>query len=122
MADNKNISILIVDDEEPIRRLLAMYLSNDYTCVTAASADEATILLSGSRFNLVITDITMPGTSGIELCQYVQKAFPETVIVMVSGMTDIQYAIEAMRHGAFDYVTKPFDLTQVLIAVDRALL
>jgi response regulator RpfG family c-di-GMP phosphodiesterase len=121
MASKKDISILIVDDEEPIRRLLAMYLSDDYTCVTAGSADEATILLGGSCFNLVITDITMPGTSGIELCQYVHKALPETVVVMVSGMTDIQYAIEAMRHGAFDYVTKPFDLTQVLISVDRAL-
>jgi response regulator RpfG family c-di-GMP phosphodiesterase len=121
MAGNKDISILIVDDEEPIRRLLAMYLSNDYACVTAASADEATILLDSSRsFNLVITDITMPGASGIELCQYVQKALPETVVMVISGMTDIQYAIEAMRHGAFDYVTKPFDLTQVLIAVDRA--
>jgi response regulator RpfG family c-di-GMP phosphodiesterase len=120
MAGNKDISILIVDDEEPIRRLLAMYLSNDYACVTAASADEATILLDSSSFNLVITDITMPGASGIELCQYVQKALPETVIIVVSGMTDIQYAIEAMRHGAFDYVTKPFDLTHVLIAVDRA--
>ncbi|MEN3333917.1 MAG: cyclic di-GMP phosphodiesterase [Blastocatellia bacterium] len=121
MAGKKDISILIVDDEEPIRRLLAMYLSDDYTCVTAGSADEATMLLGSSCFNLVITDITMPGTSGIELCQYVHKAFPETVVVMVSGMTDIQYAIEAMRHGAFDYVTKPFDLTQVLISVDRAL-
>jgi response regulator RpfG family c-di-GMP phosphodiesterase len=121
MTSKNDISILIVDDEEPIRRLLAMYLSDDYTCVTAASADEATILLASSCFNLVMTDITMPGASGIELCQYVQKAFPETAVVMVSGMTDIQYAIEAMRHGAFDYVTKPFDLTQVLIAVDRAL-
>ena len=120
MAGNKDISILIVDDEEPIRHLLATYLSNDYACVTAASADEATILLDSSSFNLVITDITMPGASGIELCQYVQKALPETVVMVVSGMTDIQYAIEAMRHGAFDYVTKPFDLTQVLIAVDRA--
>jgi response regulator RpfG family c-di-GMP phosphodiesterase len=121
MAGKKEISILIVDDEEPIRRLLAMYLSNNYTCVTAASADEATVLLTSNCFNLVMTDITMPGASGIELCQYVQKAFPETIVVMVSGMTDIQYAIEAMRHGAFDYVTKPFDLTHVLIVVDRAL-
>ena len=121
MASKKDISILIVDDEEPIRRLLALYLSDDYSCVTAASADEATARLAESSFNLVMTDITMPGTSGIELCQYVHKAFPETAVVMVSGLTDIQFAIEAMRHGAFDYVTKPFDLTQVLLAVDRAL-
>ena len=121
MASKKDISILIVDDEEPIRRLLAMYLSDEYRCVTAESADAATELLGERPFNLVITDITMPGTSGVELCQYIRKAFPETVVVMVSGMTDIHTAINAMRHGAFDYITKPFDLTQVLLAVDRAL-
>jgi DNA-binding NtrC family response regulator len=120
MASHKEISILIVDDEEPIRQLLAAYLSSDYACVTAASADEATALLAGRCFNLILTDITMPGASGIELCQYVHQAFPETVVVMVSGLTDVQYAIEAMRHGAFAYVTKPFNLRQVLTVVDRA--
>ena len=121
MAGKKDVSILIVDDEEPIRRLLSMYLSDEYSCVPVANADEATMMLSSRFFNLVMTDITMPGASGIELCQYVQKAFPETVVLVVSGMTDIQYAIEAMRHGVFDYVTKPFDLAQVLMAVDRAI-
>jgi len=121
MAIEKQVKILIIDDEEPIRRLLAMYLSEDYVCVTASSADEATALLVDGAFNLVITDITMPGTSGIELSQLVRDNYPETVVIMVSGMTDIDFAIEAMRHGAFDYVTKPFDLAQVLMAVDRAL-
>jgi cyclic di-GMP phosphodiesterase len=121
MASTRDISILIVDDEEPIRRMLATYLAKAYACVTAASTDEATLLLDSSCFNLVLTDITMPGASGIELCQYVQKAHPDTVVIMVSGLTDIRYAIEAVRHGAFDYVTKPFDLPQVLMAVDRAL-
>lgn len=121
MGANKEVSILIIDDEEPIRRLLALYLSEDYNCVTASSADEASVLLSASSFNLVMTDITMPGSSGIELCQHIHHAYPDTVVIMVSGMTDINYAIEAMRHGAFDYVTKPFDLQQVLMAVDRAL-
>lgn len=121
MLTQKEISILIVDDEEPIRRLLAMYLSEQYSCATAGSADEATQMLSESTYNLVITDIAMPGTSGIELSQYIHKAYPDTVVIMISGMTDINYAIEAMRHGAFDYVTKPFDLSQVLMAVDRAL-
>jgi response regulator RpfG family c-di-GMP phosphodiesterase len=121
MASNKEVSILIIDDEEPIRRLLALYLSDEYTCVTAGSADEATTLLATSSFNLVITDITMPGTTGIELCQFIQKAYPDTVVIMVSGMTDITYAVEAMRHGAFDYVVKPFDLSHVLMAVERGL-
>lgn len=121
MPQNKEFSILIIDDEEPIRRLLALYLSNDYTCVTAASADEATLMLAESTFNLVMTDITMPGTSGIELCQYIHQAYPATVVIMVSGMTDINYAVEAMRHGAFDYVVKPFDLAHVVMAVERGL-
>lgn len=121
MANNKEVSILIIDDEEPIRRLLALYLSDEYTCVTAASADEATTMLAGSSFNLVMTDITMPGTSGIELCQFIHQAYPDTVVIMVSGMTDINYAVEAMRHGAFDYVVKPFDLSHVLMAVERGL-
>lgn len=118
---NKDISILIIDDEEPIRRLLASYLSDSYRCVAAASANEATTLLTGSSFNLVLSDINMPGTSGTELCQYITKAYPDTVVIMVSGMTDINYAIEAMRQGAFDYITKPFDLGQVQVSIDRAL-
>jgi response regulator RpfG family c-di-GMP phosphodiesterase len=121
MLNKKENSILIVDDEEPIRNLLARYLSNQYTCLTAASAAEATALLSSGYFNLVMTDITMPGASGIELCQFVQRTCPETVVVVVSGMTDINYAIDAMRHGAFDYITKPFDLPQVQLAIERAL-
>src|SRR5712692_1298447 len=121
MGAKKKISILIIDDEEPIRRLLAMYLSEEYSCITVASADEATELLASGPFNLVITDIAMPGTSGIELSQYINQAYPETVVIMVSGMSDINFAIDAMRHGAFDYLTKPFDLPQVLLAVDRAL-
>jgi cyclic di-GMP phosphodiesterase len=120
MAKNKEVSILIIDDEESIRRLLAMYLSEEYACLTAVSAEEAIELLASNSFNLVITDISMPGTSGIELSQYIHQAYPDTAVIIVSGMSDINYAIEAMRQGAFDYITKPFDLSQVLIAVDRA--
>jgi putative two-component system response regulator len=121
MANNREVSILIIDDEEPIRRLLALYLSEEYTCVTAASAEEGMALMAASSFNLVMTDITMPGSSGIELCKHIHQCYPETVVIMVSGMTDITCAIEAMRQGAFDYVVKPFDLSQVLMAVERGL-
>src|SRR6185436_8041754 len=111
----KDISILIVDDEEPIRRLLTMCLDPLYDCSTAGTAEEATLLLEPHRYNLVITDIRMPGASGLELCQLVQQLSPETVVIMVSGMTDIQFAVQSMREGAFDYVTKPFDLDQALV-------
>jgi response regulator RpfG family c-di-GMP phosphodiesterase len=121
MASKKETSILIVDDEEPIRNLLLTCLSNNYTCETASSAEDARSKLSSETFNLVMTDITMPGTSGIELCQHIHKTYHETVVMVVSGMTDIHYAIEAMRHGAFDYITKPFDLAQVAMSVERSL-
>ena len=87
-----------------------MYLSDTHTCYRAANADEAVSMLDANSVDLVLTDITMPGTSGIELCQYINKMYPRTTVVMASGMSDIQYAIEAMRHGAFDYVTKRYDL------------
>ncbi|HYP27809.1 MAG TPA: HD domain-containing phosphohydrolase [Blastocatellia bacterium] len=118
---NRDISILVVDDEEPIRKLLAAYLSPTYSCVTATNADEATTLLATSSFNLVLTDIRMPGASGLELCQLVHQMCPETVVLMVSGQTEITYAIAAMQQGAFDYITKPFDLSILLLAVERAL-
>lgn len=121
MADRKDTSILIVDDEEPIRKLLSSALSGAYNCVTTESAEEATQLLGAMTFNLVITDIRMPGASGLELCQLVNKTCPDTIPLVVSGMTDIQYAIEAMRHGAFDYIVKPFDLPHVIVSVERAL-
>jgi response regulator RpfG family c-di-GMP phosphodiesterase len=121
MPTNKDVSILVVDDEEPVRRLLTTYLSGKYSCIAAQCADEASVLLAGTNFNLVLSDINMPGSSGIELCQYVRKISPDTVVIMVSGMMDIQYAVSSMRHGAFDYVTKPFDLAQLSLSVDRAL-
>jgi response regulator RpfG family c-di-GMP phosphodiesterase len=113
-------SILIVDDEVAICDLLSACLEPAYWCATATSADDATTLLESRSFDLVLSDITMPGTSGLDFCRYVHETFPRTVVVMISAMTDIRYAIEAIRDGAFDYITKPFELTRVKAAVERA--
>src|SRR5206468_6377536 len=114
-----NASILIVDDDEAIRGLLAACLDANYWCATAASAEEAVTLLHSGSFNLVLSDITMSGMSGLELCRYVQESCPRTVVVMISAMIEIDYAVQAMRLGAFDYITKPFDLAHVMLAVER---
>ncbi|HXU37709.1 MAG TPA: HD domain-containing phosphohydrolase [Blastocatellia bacterium] len=114
-------SILIVDDDESIRDLLSACLDPAYGCATAANAEGAMRALESGSFDLVLSDITMPGASGLDFCGWVQKTCPRTVVVMISAMTDIQFAIEAMHKGAFDYVTKPFDLARVTVAVDRAL-
>lgn len=118
---DKDASILIVDDEEHVRNILMSLLNERYSCAAADSAEEASRALSLGKFQLVITDIQMGGASGIELCAEVQKLYPDTVSIVISGQLDIRFAIEAMRHGAFDYITKPFEIQTVQMAVERAL-
>jgi diguanylate cyclase (GGDEF)-like protein len=114
-------NILIIDDLEPIRNLLVAVLGGHYTCKTAASAEEALAALKNETFDLVLSDIDMGGMTGLELVPQVHSISPDTVVVMISGNQDIESAIEAMRVGAFDYVTKPIDLRHVEAAVERAL-
>lgn len=113
--------ILIVDDEVEITEILADLLSEDYECLKAGSAEDALARLRESEFQLVISDITMPGMSGLEMIPHVKELSPETVVVMISGMQTVESAIGALRLGAFDYLMKPFDLRQVEAVVKRAL-
>lgn len=113
--------ILIVDDEIEITEILADLLSDDYECLKAASAEQALARLREGEFQLVISDITMPGMSGLEMIPHVKELSPDTVVVMISGMQTVESAIGALRLGAFDYLMKPFDLRQVEAVVKRAL-
>ena len=113
--------ILIVDDEAEITEILADLLSEEYECLRAGSAEQALTELRGSHFHLVISDITMPGMSGLEMIPHVKALSPDTVVVMISGMQTVESAIGALRLGAFDYLMKPFDLRQVEAVVKRAL-
>ncbi len=113
--------ILIVDDEREITEILADLLSEDYECLKAGSAEQALDCLSNNEFQLVISDITMPGMSGLEMIPHVKQLSPDTVVVMISGMQTVESAIGALRLGAFDYLMKPFDLRQVEAVVKRAL-
>lgn len=113
--------ILIVDDEREITEILADLLSDHYECLKAASAEQALDCLRASEFELVISDITMPGMSGLEMIPHVKQLSPDTVVVMISGMQTVESAIGALRLGAFDYLMKPFDLRQVEAVVKRAL-
>jgi len=117
----KRPAILIIDDDEQVRNLLKEILSDGHECVLAGSAEEALALLSTKSFNLVISDINMGGISGLELVPRVLEQAPDTVVVMISGQQTIDYAIDSMRAGAFDYITKPLDIRQVQAAVRRAL-
>lgn len=113
--------ILIVDDEPQVRSVLNELLSEDHRCVEAASAEESLELLRGEQFDLILTDIVMGEMSGLEMVPQVRQIAPDALVIMISAEQTIGNAIEAMRAGAFDYITKPFDLQQVKMAVDRAL-
>jgi putative nucleotidyltransferase with HDIG domain len=117
---NKQPHLLIVDDEVEVRGVLRDLLSESYHCGEAASAEEALAQLRGRDYELVISDITMSGMTGLEMIPHVKAISPDTVIVMISGMQTIESAINALRLGAFDYLMKPFDLRQAEAAIARA--
>src|SRR5258707_1639374 len=114
-------AILIIDDDEQVRNLLKEILSDGNDCASAGSAEDALTMLHNESFDLVISDINMGGISGLELIPRVLEQPPDTVVVMISGQQTIDYAIESMRAGAFDYITKPLDIRQIDAAVRRAL-
>jgi len=113
--------VLIVDDEPAIRDLFASSLSENYECATAASADEALAMLATRIFGLVISDMMMPGRNGVELLREVRARYPETAVIMISGVDRPQRVRDALRVGAFDYLIKPCDLDVLTLSVERAL-
>ena len=113
--------MLIIDDEPNVLSVLYSLLSSQYECHTATNAIEALEYLKKDNYDLVLSDIMMPGMSGLELLEEIGRLSRETVVVLISGNLNIQSAIEALRRGAYDYVTKPFNLEDVETAVRRAL-
>ena len=113
--------VLIVDDDREIVSILHDFLSRSYDCIAVTSAADALAALASASFDLIMSDISMPQMSGLEMIPHIATLAPESVVVMISGQRMIESAIEAMRAGAFDYITKPFELTQVDAVVRRAL-
>ncbi len=121
MAGKQGI-ILIVDDEAAVRRLLHQRIAREgYRCEEAATGDEALNKIRGDPTQLVILDIKMPGKSGIELLPEIRANYPDTAVIMATVVTEANIAIQCMRQGAYDYITKPFNLDEVVLSVDRAL-
>ena len=120
-ADSVKEKILIVDDSPTIRYLFSKNLSRQYECLQAASYMEALTALSENEIALVITDVQMPGISGIELLRKVVERYPETSVIMVSVVNKPQVALDAVRLGAFDYLIKPCDTYVLSLTVQRAL-
>jgi DNA-binding NtrC family response regulator len=115
-------SILIVEDEKILRISLADALKAEgYTVLAVEDGNEALAVLAEGEFSLVITDIRLPGAGGAEVLRASLAESPATPVIMMTGYGSIKDAVEAMRVGAFDYVTKPFDLDEMLVTVHKAL-
>ena len=115
-------SILVVDDEELIRNLLRQILErNGYSCTVAENAAEARKFLQQEQFNLILSDLNMPGESGIDFIRFVNQTYPNTATVMISAIDDPMVAETALNVGAYGYIPKPFTMNGVIINVENAL-
>jgi len=115
-------SVLVVDDDESLRRITQLQLQEaGHEVLTAANGEEALRLLEEHPVALVITDFKMPGMSGLDLLQAVRKSSPQTSVLMITAFGTVQSAVEAMKAGAFDYITKPIDYEELVLVVSRAL-
>ncbi|HEX8266392.1 MAG TPA: HD domain-containing phosphohydrolase [Pyrinomonadaceae bacterium] len=119
-VDNIENRILIVDDEPEIRKLLSDFLGDSYECLQADSAESALAEIKRQNFAVVVSDICLPGMTGLEMIPQIAAQSPETRVIVISGQQTVEDAINALRAGAFDYILKPFDLLQVEAAVRRA--
>lgn len=120
-ADASDRRILIVDDEPPVRNMFAEFLRDSYECSTAGSADDALAQLAVESYALVISDMMMPGRNGVELLREITTRYPETAVIMISGVDRPQRVRDALRVGAFDYLIKPCEMDELTLAVERAL-
>jgi response regulator RpfG family c-di-GMP phosphodiesterase len=116
------VRILVVDDEPAITVALAKKLRREgYECLTASSGEEAARRLATEELDLVVTDVRMPGMSGIELLQEIKRRDSDIQVIMMTAYTDIGFAVEALRHKADDYLLKPFNLAELSHSVARSL-
>ena len=121
MAGRK-ASVLAVDDELNARSVLFRGLQQKgYDCITAADTDEASKLLRGRSFDVLLLDLLMPGKSAIEFLGEVVSEYPHLAVVVVSAVADTTTAIDAMREGADDYITKPVSFDDLVMRISRAL-
>jgi DNA-binding NtrC family response regulator len=115
------IKVLVVDDEEPFRRLLKNELTRKgYAVEVAHDGSEAVRLLRDRSFDVILLDVVMPGIDGISLMKKLKEDSGAPAIIVLTGKATVETAVEAMKNGAYDYLTKPYKLDELVIVIDRA--
>lgn len=118
---SKDKHLLIADDEPNIRRVLqAIFVKDGYDVHVAENGVKAVEWASANPVNLLITDMIMPDMNGVELIQKVKQRHPEAVAIVITAYATIKTCVDAMRYGASDYITKPFDMDEIRAVVKRA--
>jgi DNA-binding NtrC family response regulator len=118
----EQVRILVVDDEEVVRNLLQRTLTEaGYDVTTAADGEEALSAVSQGEVEVVLLDIKMPGMSGIEVLGKLTTDWPDICVIVVTAVVDTQTAIEALKMGAYDYITKPFNRDNIVRKVQEAI-
>jgi DNA-binding NtrC family response regulator len=119
----KNLSqILVIDDERNNREALTLLLqSAGYDVCSAASGEEALTILQQTPFEIIITDLFLPGVSGIDILKQVKNDSPYTNVIVITGQASAETAVEAMKSGAFDYITKPFNFEKLKVQISKAM-
>jgi DNA-binding NtrC family response regulator len=114
--------ILIVDDDPLIRgQLERLYLAHGYDVEAAATVDEALDKLNGAEFTIAVVDLKIPGSDGVTLTKEIRERWPNVDVIMITGYGSIKGAVEAIRQGAYDYITKPFEPDEILLATQKVL-
>src|SRR5689334_11329070 len=118
---NQNL-VLVVDDDSSLRRVMKMQLEEaGYQVALASDGEQAGAIIDEQRPKLVITDLLMPGMGGLELLKQIRDNQQETTVIMITAFGSVETAVEAMKSGAYDYVTKPIDYEGLVLAVHRAM-
>ncbi len=114
--------ILVVDDEESIREFLEIMLKKEgYEVTTAEDGARAKDILTKKSFDMIVSDLQMPNMTGIELLKHVKESYPDTVFMLITAFGTTETAVDAMKMGAYDYVTKPFKIDEVRMNIANAL-
>jgi DNA-binding NtrC family response regulator len=114
--------VMVVDDEEALRTVLSAELQGEgYQVASAGDGQEAINILTTQEFDLILLDIKMPNVDGFEVLKFVKDRHPKTKVVMLTGFADLKNAIESKKLGAEDFVSKPYDLVDLLTTVERVL-